>query len=288
MQAHGPYSTEQNPNNSIKISGNLSPESKAILENYTQIISDVDQSLKLLITELEKSGESSIVVFFGDHLPMLGTSLDVYKEANFFHDEIDYQDYLSMYSVPIVVWDNFSRGKKELRLSSNFLSSYILELAKKTGSSTTDFLYNLRQNDSSVVISEKHLNKENISQTALGHYQLLQYDILFGDEYAYFLKPDRKPLFNADYVLGDERALIVSATPPNTSVIEIQGENFLQDHKVFINGQLVQTDFENPTYMTASLPKSLNKPGALDIQLKLTDSMGKIISESNTFKLETF
>ena len=287
MQAHGPYSAERNPDNSIKISGHLSPESKAILENYTNIVSDVDQSLKLLIEGLEQSSEPSIVVFLGDHLPMLGTSFNVYKEANFFQDEINYQDYLNMYSVPFVVWDNFSYDKEKLRLSSNFLGSYILEHAKKSGSLTTDFLHTLTQNGSNVVLSEQHIQREAISQTEISQYQLLQYDLLFGNKYAYLLKPDHKPQSNSDYVLGDGRAHIFNATPPNTSVIQIQGENFLQDHKIYVNGQLVKTNFENPTNMTASLPKRLNsKSGSLDIQVKLTDSMGNVISESNTFKLE--
>jgi len=93
MQAHGPYSLVEKPNNSTKISGNLSPDSKAILENYTQIVSDVDQSLKLLIEGLEQLSEPSLVVFFRDHLRLcFGTNFNVYKEANFFQDESDYQD----------------------------------------------------------------------------------------------------------------------------------------------------------------------------------------------------
>ena len=287
MQAHGPYSEEGNPKNSIKVSGNLSLESKAILENYTNIISDVDQSLKLLIEELKQSSEPSIVVFFGDHLPMLGTNFNVYKEANFFQDEINYQDYLNMHTVPFVIWDNFSNDKKKLRLSSNFLGTYILEYTKKSGSLTTDFLRTLAQKGSSVVLSEPHMQRETISQMEMNQYQLLQYDLLFGNEYAYLLKPDHKPQANSDYVLGDGRTLIVNATPPNTSVIQIQGENFVQDHKVYVNGQLVKTDYENPTNMTASLPKNLNSKSGLDIQVKLMDSMGKVISESNTFKLES-
>lgn len=289
MQAHGPYSTEENPDNLIEVNGNISPASKAILENYTQIVSDVDQSLKLLIEGLEQSDEPSIVVFFGDHLPMLGANFDVYKEANFFQDELDYQDYLNMYSVPFVVWDNYSNTKEELRLSSNFLSAYILERAKKSGSPTTDFLHSLTQKGSSVVISEHHRQREHISAEQVLQYQLLQYDLLFGNEYAYQSKPDHKPQANNEYVLGDGRALILNATPPQSSVIGIQGENFIHDHKVYVNGQLVKTDFENPTYITANLPERLNlKAGALDIQVKLTDSMGNIISESNTFKLEAF
>lgn len=289
MQAHGPYSTEENPDKLIEVSGNISPSSKAILANYTQTISDVDQSLKLLIEGLEQLNEPSIVVFFGDHLPMLGTNFDVYSEANFFRDELNYQDYLNMYSVPFVVWDNYSGNKEELRISANFLSSYILERTKKTGSPTTDFLNSLTQNGSNVLISEHHQMREAISQKEIDQYQLLQYDLLFGNEYAYLLQPDHKPQPNNDYVLGDGRAIIVNATPPNTSVIEIQGEHFLHDHKVYVNGQLVHTDFENPTYMTASLPERLNSLSEpLDIQIKLTDSMGNVISESNTFKLDTF
>jgi len=289
MQAHGPYSALENPDTAtIKISGDLSPESKAILENYTQTISDVDQSLKLLIKGLEQSSEPSILVFFGDHLPLLGTNFNVYKETNFFQDEINYQDYLNLYSVPFVIWDNFSAKNDNLRLSSNFLGSYVLERAKKSGSPTTDFLYTLARNGSSVLINEEHILCEDISDQEISQYKLLQYDILFGNEYAYLVKPDHKPQANTDYVLGDERALIVNAAPPNTSIIAIQGENFLQDHTVYVNGQLVQTAFENPTYITASLPKRIkNKSGALDIQVKLRDSIGNVISQSNTFKLES-
>ncbi|HZK54663.1 MAG TPA: LTA synthase family protein [Desulfosporosinus sp.] len=288
MQAHGPYSAQETPDNTIETSGTLTPQSKALLENYSQIISDVDQSLKLLVEGLKQSNEPSIVVFFGDHLPMLGANYDVYKEANFFKSDIDYQDYLNMHSVPLVVWDNFSENKEALRLSSNFLSSYILEHAKKSGSPTTDFLHTLTQNSSSVVISQQHLQRENISLEESHQYHLLQYDLLFGNEYAYLLRPDHQPQTNSDYVLGDGRALIVNATPPHTSVIEIQGENFSQDHQVYVNGQLVMTGFENPSSMTANLPDRLSlKSKALDIQVKLKDSMGNIISESNTFKLDS-
>ncbi|MHB8124291.1 MAG: LTA synthase family protein [Desulfitobacteriaceae bacterium] len=288
MQAHGPYFAEENPDNSTNIVSNLSPESKAILENYTETISDVDQSLKLLIEGLEQLSEPSLVVFFGDHLPMLGTNFNVYQEANFFQDESFYQDYLNKYSVPFIVWDNFSNSKEVLRLSSNFLGPYVLERAKKEGSPLTDFLYSLTQNGSSVVSSEQHLRSENISQKEISQYQLLQYDFLLGNEYAYQFKPENKPQANNNYVLGDGRAIIVNVTPPDPLIIEIQGENFLQNDIIYVNGQPVKTDFNNPTYLTANIPKRFNdKSATLEIQVKLKDSMGNIISESNTFKLET-
>ena len=287
MQAHGPYSAEENQDSLIKINGDLKPESKAILENYSQILSDVDQSLKLLIEGLEKINEPSIVIFFGDHLPLLGNSFDVYREANFFQDEIYYQDYLNMYSVPFIVWDNFSCRKEKLRLSANFLGPYVLERVQKSGSLMTDFLQTLMHNGSSVVISEQHIPQEEISGKEISEYQLLQYDLLFGNEYAYGLKPDHRPQSNSSYVLGDAQTLIGNTLLTDESVIEIQGESFLPGHEVYVNGQAVPASFDNQTELTAVLPESLKAvSGTLDIQVKLRDSRGKVISESNTFKLE--
>lgn len=286
MQAHGPYPSEATEH-PITTSGNLRKESKAILENYTNTISDVDQSLKMLIQGLEQSNQPSIVVFFGDHLPMLGTNYDVYKEANYFQDEITYQDYLNMHSVPFVVWDNFSDHKDQLRLSANFLGSYVLERTEKAGTLMTDFLSTLSAQGSSVIINNHHQQNETISQQDLTDYQLLQYDLLFGDQYAYQLRPDHKPPINKDYIYGDGPALIVKAASSQTGVIELQGENFTEEDKVYVNGQPAQASFVNPTHISVSLPEGIIKKnsGTLEIQLKLADSLDHVISQSNLYKL---
>lgn len=288
MQAHGPYSPEEKEH-PITTTGSLTKESKAILENYTETISDVDQSLKLLIQGLEQSNQPSIVVFFGDHLPMLGTNYDVYKEAHYFQDEITYEDYLNMHSVPFVVWDNFSDKKDQLRLSSNFLGSYVLERAEKAGTVATDFLSTLSAKGSSVIINNHHLPREKISEKDVADYQLLQYDLLFGNEYAYQFRPDHKPPLNNDYLYGDGPPLIVSADSDHSAVIQLKGENFTKADQVYINGQVVQSTFENPTSISISLPEGIIKSSKdLGIQLKLADSMGHVISESNIFKMESF
>lgn len=286
MQAHGPYPSEETEH-SITADGILSQESKAILENYANTISDVDQSLKMLIQGLERLNQPTLVVFFGDHLPMLGANYDVYKEANYFEDEISYQDYLNMHSVPFVVWDNFSDHKDQLRLSANFLGSYVLERAEKTGTLITDFLSTLSAQGSNVIINNHHQQNETISQEGLTDYQLLQYDLLFGNEYSYQLRPDHKPPINSDYIYGDGPPLIVNAVSSQSGVIELQGENFTEEDKVYINGQPAQTFFVNPTHISASLPQGIiNKnSGTLEIQLKLADSLEHVISQSNLYKL---
>jgi len=284
MQAHGPYSRETNPANGIKVSGDLLPETKAILENYTNIIADVDLSLKLLIESLEQLGEPSAVVFFGDHLPMLGNDFDVYKETGFFLDDSSHTDYLKKYTVPFAVWDNFSDNKENLRLSTSFLGSYILKLSKKEGSPLTDFLNTLNEKGTGMLTSPRYLEEENISQEDYSQYKLLQYDFLIGNEYAYLLKPLNKPAQNPFYLLGYNPAAIENVFLPDDITLEVQGENFSPHHQIFVNDKPLSTTFTSENLLTGQLPEPyINRPEVMEVQVKLTDSMKNIISKSNVY-----
>lgn len=284
MQAHGPYSPEANPDNRIKVTGDLSDQTQAILENYTNTIADVDQSLKVLIDGLKKLKEPPVVVFFGDHLPMLGNNFDVYREAHFFSDEDTQPDYLKKYSVPLVVWDNFSRTKEELRLSASFLGSYILERSKSDGSPLTDFLYTLHEKGSNVICAARYLDHEQITDEELAQYRLLQYDFLNGNEYAYELKPLHRPAPNEVYTLGESPATIVEVLVPDEGTLQVLGTSFSPNHQIYVNNKPLTTNFVDNTQLIASLPAEyLSQSGSLEIQLKLKDSMKNVISESNIY-----
>jgi len=285
MQAHGPYSNEENPDNKIKVSGNLTPSTKAILENYTNIIADVDKSLEILIEGLKEIKEPTLVVFFGDHLPMLGNNFDVYREAGYFENEDTYEEYLKKYSVPILVWDNYSAAKEQLRLSASFLGSYILERSKKEGSPLTDFLSTLNQKRSNLITNAQYLDHENITEEELAEYNLLQYDFLLGYEYAYLLEPLHKPKPNDIYTLGTESATIIEVLIPDENTLKVLGENFSPNHQIYVNNIPIETRFVDQTVLTATLPDSyLSKQGrSLVVQVKLTDSMNNVISSSNVY-----
>jgi len=284
MEAHGPYPNELYPENHIQVESALQPETEAILANYTNIVADVDQSLKILIEGLKKIDEPSIVVFFGDHLPMLGSQFDVYREAGYFQDENSYEEYLNKYSVPFVVWDNYSRTKEDLRLSANFLGAYILERSKKEGSLLTNFLANLNEKGANVITSSYYLNEEKITDEELAKYRLLQYDVLIGNEYAYQLKPLQKPTARPEYTLGEAPATIVEVLVPDQQTIEVLGGNFSENHQIYVNGQPIETNFVNDCMLTATLSgEYLAKNRILQVQVKMTDSMKQVISESNVY-----
>lgn len=286
MQNHGPYASTQNPQNTIKVNGNnLSPAAQAILENYSNTLADVDQSLKQLIEGLEQSDEPTEVIFFGDHLPMLGDDYSVYKEAGFIKGDNSYQDNLDLHSVPFVTWNNFSTTKQNLSLSSNFLGTYALELAQKSGSPMTDFLSNLMQHGSDVVINQDYLSQEKITPTEVEQYKLLQYDLMFGKEFANQLEPSHKPATNTSYIQGDGPTKITNAVISD-GLLTIQGENFNENDKVYIDGKAMESTFASANGLSASLPKDFSgKSGTVEIQIKLSDSMSKVISQSNVYQL---
>ena len=286
MQAHGPYATTPNPENKIKVSGsNLSPASQAILENYSNTLADVDQSLKQLIEGLEQSDEPTEVIFFGDHLPMLGDEYSVYKEAGFIKGDNSYQDYLDLHSVPFVTWNNFSTEKQDLSLSSNFLGTYALQHAQKSGSRMTDFLSNLMQNDSDVVINQDYLSEQKITSAEVNQYKLLQYDLMFGNNYSNQLEPSHNPLTNNSYVQGEGPTKITNVVFSD-GLLTIQGENFVENAKVYIDGKAIKSTFISSNELSVSLPKDLSgKSSALEIQIRLSESMNKVISQSNVYQL---
>jgi len=286
MQNHGPYFSTQNPQNKIKVSGrNLSPASQAILENYTNSVSEVDQSLKQLIEGLQQSNEPTEVIFYGDHLPMLGDDYSVYKDANFVKSDNTYEDYLKLHSVPFVTWNNFSTTKEKLNLSSNFLGTYALQLAQKTGSPMTDFLSNLMKNDSDVIMKQEYASQEKITPAEVDQYKLLQYDLMLGKDYIAQLEPSHTPLANAAYIQGDGVPKITNAVISN-GLITVQGKNFVENDKVYIDGKLMESTFASANGISASLPKDFKgKSSTLEIQVKLSDSISRVISQSNVYQL---
>lgn len=286
MQAHGPYPSEENPENTISVAcDTLSPSGQAILSNYVNTINDVDKSFAQLIQELEQIEEPTLVVFFGDHLPLLGEDYSIYKEAGFISGDNSYQDYQNIYSVPFVTWDNYSTSKKYYRLSANFLGSLTLQLAKKDGGPLMDFL-SLFLGEDMVITNPKYWGQEEISPLMLEHYKILQYDLMFGEEYAYQFQPENRPWENKNFMLG-EGATIINGVDFTDDCLFIQGENFVEKHTVYINGNPVKSHYLDAQNIKTPGLKNIKSGNKLRVQVKLVDSQQNVISESNNYVFES-
>ncbi|MGG2197996.1 MULTISPECIES: LTA synthase family protein [Paenibacillus] len=195
MQNHGPYDDNRYGDNPIKTEGLQTAEAKNTLETYVQGASDADRSLQLLIDHFEQSDEPTVIVFYGDHLPMLGYDYDVYAQAGFVStgrsEQWSLEELKSMHSVPFVMWTNEGLPKEHVpTLSTSFLGAYVLnriglelpaawaynaELAQKT----PGLLRNLVVDSSGQLYAEVPPSVQEDVEI----YRELQYDEMFGHQY---------------------------------------------------------------------------------------------------------
>lgn len=215
MQNHGPYDDDRYGDTDISVQGNLTDSAKQILNTYTQGAHDADASLRMLIDHYEHSDEPTFIVFYGDHLPMLGYDYDVYKQGGFIstsHSEDWSLDELKrMHSVPLVTWSNFPVGQDALNtISSSFLGSYVLNALSIEPQGQFAFnaglypeLPGLLRNltiDGSLGLAQTVPSTE---KSKVDEYRLMQYDMLFGKQYlagqidADYLSREALPAYNS-------------------------------------------------------------------------------------------
>lgn len=275
MQNHGPYS-EKKPTSGEFFIGTtqlLSEEGKNILENYVRLINDADVSLANLLIKIKQIKEPTVVVFFGDHLPLLGSDYLVYKQTDFLDGSDDFGLNEKMYQVPLLVWDNYSSERNNFErnnLKANQLGAYILNY---TGVKNTFF---------EMINSGGTLKRDK---------ELLEYDLLFGENYSNLNSPVRID----DYMLGKSKMHISNSYPQSieskklfnpingVSALSISGKNFIEGSTIFLNGELQATTvYGSSELMSVQVdPKYFKKQGTLEVQVKLLDVRGRVLSQSN-------
>ncbi len=193
MQNHGPYSDNRYGETEIKINANnLSDLEIEELRTYTQGVHDADKSLKILIDYFSKSDEPTVIVFFGDHLPMLGKNFSIFKKTGFIGstNSVDWSkdEKLKMHSVPLVVWSNY---KEEVplpnHLSTVYFGSILLDYVKIKKPQYFNYIYNLSKEipilHNKIDISYMNDNHRKFIENEKRNYWILEYDQLFGKDY---------------------------------------------------------------------------------------------------------
>lgn len=190
MQNHGPYDQKRGQENTIKVSGDISNDSKGILENYTQGIFESDKEIGKLIEHFSKSDEPTILLFFGDHLPLLGS---VYEDSGFVDrmNSWNSEEVVKMHSVPFFVWSNYNLEKM---IPNQLSTSEIgLNLLNVSNADKHQYMTYIRDDIQKVLNgtfpqiiynNKKPINKmkKEFIENKQEIYELIQYDILFGDQ----------------------------------------------------------------------------------------------------------
>ena len=103
-----------------------------IVNSYLQGIFDADKQLGRLVEFIESRETPTILVFFGDHLPILGNQTEsVFYRLGYVSDSRAWlwnrEDVVRMYTLPFLVWSNFGEENKDWGiLSTYFLAANVL------------------------------------------------------------------------------------------------------------------------------------------------------------------
>ncbi|NOU72249.1 sulfatase-like hydrolase/transferase [Paenibacillus sp. LMG 31458] len=291
MENHFHFFPGKFPKNTIDVTGNMSPSSQGMLETLAQGINASDKMLKELVEYYEKKGEPTIIAFWGDHLPALGDDYATYIDTKYISGKDDPDFLKKMYSVPLVVWNNFDLGRKDtLNISPSFLGPYLIELSKQQGSYYTDYLSQLSKKIP-VIPPKDHYEAMHINEQDLKDYETLQYDIIFGDRHAY--KDYKIPIIDSKYMLGfgpitlDKVESDTQDLSGRSSVtLTVRGSNIPALGYVTLNGKALPSTWQDEHTLTAKVEGHLLKAGIWDIQVNVKDSKETIVGKSNTLPIE--
>ncbi|MEI7028398.1 LTA synthase family protein [Paenibacillus sp. y28] len=207
MENHFHYLPGKFKENTIKVEGGVSEDVRGQLETLAQGLTGADRMLKQLVDYYTESKEPTILVFFGDHLPSLGDDYKSYREAGYLLPD-DSDTLNKLFRVPVVVWDNYRKApRQDIGISPSFLGPLVLEKAELPGSYYTDFLAKLSKRVPVIPPAGSYAGM-NIDPESLKDYETLQYDVLFGEQYAYGPLKDR--ITSPGFVLGKGKPRIDS------------------------------------------------------------------------------
>lgn len=290
MENHFHYYPGKFEANTIKVEG-VTGESKGMFETLAQGLQGADAMLGRLVDHYTKSGEPTIIVFFGDHLPYLGDEYKAFKDAKFLTGENDPEFLQKMYQTPFLVWNNYlPENTEKLNMSSNYLGPYVLKTAKLPGTYYTDYLNELYKKIP-LIPPKDHYAKMGIDEKDLKEYETLQYDILFGSRHGYAAFKDK--IVSKNYVMGlgpmsaEKASVPASAGVTGESSVTVTGANFPHLGIIYLNGKPLKTTWSSHEKLTAVVPAELNKPGTWSLDVRVIDNKDAVIAQTNAVTVDT-
>lgn len=243
VQGHGDYPTEKILEDPvITVSGSPTEAKNNQWEYYVNMIHEMDQFVEDLITAVDSTGEDSVIVFYGDHLP----TMDLTEE------EVTNR---YLFDTSYVIWNNMGLEKQDQTLCAYQIGAEVLDqLGIHTGS-----------------IVQYHQNRRG-TKNYQKDMEILQYDLLYGEGYGYGEEGKHAPV---EMTMGIIDQLIDKVQQVQNSVY-VFGENFTTQSKVYINGEFYSTGFVNEHLIRV---KDVTLEDGDEVQVKQLAPNKRILSE---------
>lgn len=98
-------------------------------EQYLSLIRETDAAFQYLIEYFAAVEEPTMIVMFGDHLPNIDESF-YERLLGYSMDKRTSLDWQRFYTTPFIIWANYDIEERDgIEMSSNYLGSYVLQLA---------------------------------------------------------------------------------------------------------------------------------------------------------------
>ncbi len=134
MQNHGDYAKQRYDTYDIEVNSDVLAENDLQgLRDFTQGVYDSDIALKKLVDYFRNVSEPTLIVMYGDHLPLLGTDGSTYQDGGFVEKKssFNYSEFEQLYKTPYVVWANYDISEYEFpsEISAGNLGVKIAQMA---------------------------------------------------------------------------------------------------------------------------------------------------------------
>lgn len=222
VQGHGDYPEEKKIENpKITIEGIEDEATKNKWEYYVNQVYEMDEFAGNLVKAVEKRGEPTVIVFYGDHLPTMGLEAEDLKSRY-------------LYNTNYVIWDNIGLKKEDRNIPSYQIMADVFDRLDIHSGSVFNYHQERRQ-----------------TKNYLADLELLQYDILYGKQYVY---DGNEPITEGHMMMGVKDVTLSGITEHLDEGYSLYGENFTKSSKVYINDEKQKSTFLNNTRI--DLPES--------------------------------
>ena len=223
VQSHGSYPDYEvfTNDDKITVSGAATEEEMYQWEYFVNELKQVDDYIGELLEMLEERDEDTIVILFGDHLPTMGLEDEDMNNG-------------SVYETTYATWNNFGLEKEDVDLYSYQLFAYFTDLLGIHEG--TVFTYHQSEMDAGTTEDASYLDD----------LELLQYDMLYGEQYVYdgdYPYTDTCMTIGVREVVIDDILEYKQEEEGDPDQIRLMGENFTAWSVVYVNGQAVDTEY---------------------------------------------
>lgn len=227
VQAHGRYPKKYTPtltSLTCHFNGQYADdqEKRAAWMYYINMCRETDNMVASLLYKLEKLDEPTVVFMYGDHLPSLNL-------------EQDDLDDITLYQTEWVMWDNIGLSVENKDMTAYQASTYIFNRLGLEGGLMQNF--------------HNQYMKSSDEEDYLHKLELLEYDTLYGNNYAY---NQMNPFPQTDMQMGI-RNIQVNGYALGDEQVLIHGTGFNEFSEVYVDGKSVETTYVNYETLMVSM-----------------------------------